>query len=173
MLLVLKVGRTRPSLEPRHGPQAGKSGDPSSQDTDSSPRAQGVALLEGLCSPSSSTRHSRPSRGAKPREADDTRPSQGRPGQAGSRGTERGSSRGFCDATHGDWSQAGASTRSVLVSSLVLKGQAQARSPGASGKGFHIGATRPRPPGRQDGGHRGAHCSVTTRVFCRRRLLLS
>ena len=81
----------------------------------------------------------------------------------------RDTSRGFCDASHDDWSQAGASACSVLVSSLVLKRQAQARSPEASGKGFHIGATRPRPAGWQDGGHDGAQDSVTTRAFGRRR----
>ena len=31
-----------PLVEPRRGPQAGKSGDPHSQNTDSSPRAQGA-----------------------------------------------------------------------------------------------------------------------------------
>ena len=41
--------------------------------------------------PSSSTRHSRPSRGAKPREADDARPPQERPHQAGFRGAESSS----------------------------------------------------------------------------------
>jgi hypothetical protein len=44
-LLLLKLGHTRPSMEPRHGPQAGKSGHPRSQDTDSSPRAQGALEL--------------------------------------------------------------------------------------------------------------------------------
>ena len=38
-----------------------------------------------------------------------------------------------------------------------------------SGKRFHIGATRPRPVGRQDGGHRGAQGGVTTRAFGTRR----
>ena len=33
-LLLLKLGRTRPSTEPRHGLQAGKFGYPRSQDTD-------------------------------------------------------------------------------------------------------------------------------------------
>ena len=74
----------------------------------------------------------------------------------------RGTSRGPHDVSHDDQGQAGASTRSVLVSSLVLKGQAQARSPEASRKGFHIGATRQRPAGWQDGGHRGAQDGVTT-----------
>ena len=79
----------------------------------------------------------------------------------------RDTSRGFCDVSHDDWSQAGSSARSVLVSSLVLKRQAQARSPEASGKGFHIGATRPRLAGRQDRGHHGAQDDVTTRAFGR------
>ena len=63
--------------------------------------------------------------------------------------------------------------RSVLVSPLVLRGQAQARSTEASSKGFHIGATRTRPARRQDGGHHGAQGGVTPRAFCKRRLLLS
>ena len=80
-------------------------------------------------------------------------------------------SRGSRDVSHDDRHQAGASTRCVLVSSLVLRRQPQARSTEASGKGCHIGATRPRPPGRQDEGHRRAHHSVMTRGFCRQRLL--
>ena len=84
----------------------------------------------------------------------------------------RDTSRGSCDVSHDDWSQAGASTHSVLVSSLVLKRKAQARSPEASSKGFHIGATRPRLAGPQDEGHRGAQDGVTTRAFGRRRPLL-
>ena len=43
--LLMKMGRTRPLVEPRLGPQAGKSGDPCSQDADSSPRAQGALVL--------------------------------------------------------------------------------------------------------------------------------
>ena len=62
-----------------------------------------------------------------------------------------GTSRGSRDVIHDDQGQAGASGRRVLVASLVLKGQAQARSPEASGKGW------------QDGGHRGAHEGVITR----------
>ena len=84
----------------------------------------------------------------------------------------RQTSRGSRDVSHDDRGQAGASARSVLVSSLVLRRQAQARSTEASSKGFHINATRPRPAGRQDGGHHGAQGGVTTRAFCRRRLLL-
>ena len=82
-------------------------------------------------------------------------------------------SRGPRDVSHEDRDQAGASAHSVLASSLVLRGKARARSTGASSKGFHIGATRPRPAGQQDGGHRGAQDGVTTRAFDRRRLLLS
>ena len=41
----MKMGRTGPPLEPRRKPQAGKSGDPRSQNTDSSPRAQGAPEL--------------------------------------------------------------------------------------------------------------------------------
>ena len=44
-LLLQKLGRTGPSTEPRHWPQAGKSGHPRSQDADSSPRAQGALEL--------------------------------------------------------------------------------------------------------------------------------
>ena len=57
-------------------------------------------------------------------------------------------SRGSRDVSHDDRHQAGASACSVLVSSLVLRRPAHARSTEASGKGFHISATRPRPAGR-------------------------
>ena len=50
--------------------------------------------------------------------------------------------------SHDDRDQASASMCSVLVSSLVLRGQAQARSTEASSKGFHIGA---RDQDQQDG----------------------
>ena len=43
----------------------------------------------GLVRPIFTSKHSRPSRGAKPHDADDARPPQGRPHQAGSRGAER------------------------------------------------------------------------------------
>ena len=119
--------------------------------------------------PSFSSNNSRPSRGAKPREENDTKTSLGAPslgwlprsGDIYSRGTSRGSR----DVSHDDQNQAGASGRSVPVSSLVLRQQAQARGPKASAKGFHIGATRPRPPGRQDGVHRRAQHGVMTRSF--------
>ena len=85
----------------------------------------------------------------------------------------RQTSRGSNDVSHDDRDQAGASAHSVLVSSLVLRRQPQMKSTEASSKGFHIGATRPRQAGRQDGGHHGAQGGVTTRAFGRRRLLLS
>ena len=71
--------------------------------------------------------------------------------------------------SHDDRRQAGASARNVLVSSLVLRRQEQARSAEASGKGFHIGAMRPRPAERQDGVHRGAQDSVIASAFCSQR----
>ena len=43
--LLVKMGRTGPLVEPRRGPQTGKSGDPRSQDADSSPRAHGALGL--------------------------------------------------------------------------------------------------------------------------------
>ena len=128
---------------------------------------------KGPVRPSFDSNYSRPSRGAKPHEADNTKTSPGaaslgwlpRSGDLYARGTSRGSR----DVSHDDRSQAGAGGCRVLVSSFVLKRQAQARSPEASGKGFHIGAARPRPAGRQDGGHHGAHSCITTRAFGRQR----
>ena len=80
--------------------------------------------------------------------------------------SRRGTSRDAHDASHDDQGrQAGASPRSVLLSSLVQREQAQAR---ASSKGIRFGATRPRPSQRQEGGHCGAQASVTTRAFGRR-----
>ena len=43
--VLMKMGRAGPPLEPRRRPQAGKSGDPRSQNADSSPRAQGALGL--------------------------------------------------------------------------------------------------------------------------------
>ena len=43
--LLVKMGHTGLLVEPRRGPQGGKSGDPRSQNTDSSPRAQGALGL--------------------------------------------------------------------------------------------------------------------------------
>ena len=53
------------------------------------PAAHGVAPPVALYGMSSPVKHSRSSRGAKPREADDARPPRGRPHQDGSRGAER------------------------------------------------------------------------------------
>ena len=78
----------------------------------------------------------------------------------------QGTLRGAHDASHDDQGrQSGASPRSVLLSSLVQREQAQARS---SSKGIHFGATRPRPAERQNGGHHGAQADVTIRAFGRR-----
>ena len=43
--VLVKMGRAGPPFEPRCRPQAGKSGDPRSQNTDSSPRAEGAPGL--------------------------------------------------------------------------------------------------------------------------------
>ena len=112
--------------------------------------------INGLVRPIFGISNTRPSRGAKPREADDTKTSLG----VASLGWlpwsrdiyARGNSRGSHDVSRDDQGQASASGRSVPVSSLVLRRQAQAQSPEESTKGFHPGATRPRPPGRHDGG---------------------
>ena len=76
--------------------------------------------------------------------------------------SRRGTSRGARDASHDDQGQAGAGLRRVLVSHSVQRGQAQAK---ASGKGYCLGATRPRLAERQDGGHRGSQAIVIVRVF--------
>ena len=44
-LVLMKMGRNGPPLEPHRRPQAGKSGYPRSQNTESSPRAQGALRL--------------------------------------------------------------------------------------------------------------------------------
>ena len=44
-LVLMKMGHAGPPLEPRRRPQTGKSGDPRSQNTDSSPWAQGALGL--------------------------------------------------------------------------------------------------------------------------------
>ena len=60
--------------------------------------------------------------------------------------TRRGTSRDAHYTSHDDQGrQVGASPRSVLLSPLVQRGQAQPRGTEASGKGCHFGATRPRP----------------------------
>ena len=87
--------------------------------------------------------------------------------------SRQGTSRGARDASHDDRDQAGSGLRSVLVSSLVQRGQAQAWSTEASGKGCHFGATRPRLAERQDGGHRGAQDGVIASAFGSRRPTLA
>src|SRR3954467_5522045 len=80
--------------------------------------------------------------------------------------SRRGTSRGARDASDDDQGRrAGASPRSVLLSSLVQREQAQA---GASSKGTHFGATRPRPAQHQGRRHCGDQASVTTIAFGRR-----
>src|SRR4051812_21187245 len=127
------------------------------------PTACGVAQMGAQRGSSSLTQGSRPSRGAKPREADDMALPQARPPQAGSPGggeIKAGTSRGAHDASHDDQGcQAGASPGSVSLSSLVQRGQAKARG---SSKGTHFGATRPRPVQRREGGPHGAQDGVTT-----------
>ena len=62
--------------------------------------------------------------------------------------SRRGTSRGARDASHDDSGrQAGASPRSILLSSLVQRGQAQPWSTEASGKGCRFDAMRLRPGG--------------------------
>ena len=46
--LLVKMGHTGPLVEPRRGPQAGKSGDPRSQNTDRVLLPPGVGLLLSL-----------------------------------------------------------------------------------------------------------------------------
>ena len=43
--LLVKLGHTGPLAEPRRGPQGGKSGDPHSQDANSSPEVHGALGL--------------------------------------------------------------------------------------------------------------------------------
>ena len=121
----------------------------------------------GLVRPIFISKHSRPSRGGRNKTSSGAASLGWLAG--GREIKKRGTSRGSDDVSHGDQDQVGASTHSVLVSSLVLKGQAQARSPEASGKGFHIGAMRPRPTERHDRGHRAAQDGVITSAFGRRR----
>ena len=110
------------------------------------PADQGVAPPTAWYGPTS------PATTQDPREADDTKTSLGAasPGWLPRSGdiNARCTSRVLNDVSHDDQGEAGASGCSVLVSSLVLRRQVQARSPEESAKGFHSHATRPRPPGR-------------------------
>ena len=58
--LLVKMGRTGSLVEPRRGSQAGKSGDPRSQNADSSPRAQGTLGLGFEAKPGASAERRRP-----------------------------------------------------------------------------------------------------------------
>ena len=117
---------------------------------------------------------SRPSRGAKPRRVDVSRLPQERPHQAGSRGggeiKARDTSQGSRDASHDDQGQAGASSRSVLVSPLVLRGKRRRGVPRQQAK---VSISVKQDQDQQDEGHCGAQDSVTTEAFGRQRLLLS
>ena len=116
---------------------------------------------------------SRPSRGAKPRRADDMKLPQRQPHQAGSRGggeikagvpREEPVTQAMTIETRR--APGGRRPAQCPCFPLVQRGQAQA---GASGKGFHSGATRPRLEERRDGGHRGAQDGVITSAFGSRR----
>ena len=130
--LLMKTGRTRSLSEPRYRPQAvgargashlpfGFAAKPSPSTSwargllsvfweQVSPDLPTCGLQHGSASgpvwPVFINKHSRPSRGAKPRGANDARPPQGRPHQEGSRGggeiKARGTSRGAHDASHDD-----------------------------------------------------------------------
>ena len=52
---LVKMGPTGPLGEPRRGPEAGMSGDPRSQNADSSPRAQGALGLGFEAKPKGNT----------------------------------------------------------------------------------------------------------------------
>src|SRR3954470_17658285 len=134
------------------------------------PAARGVAQKGAQHDPSSSTQTQDPREG--PSLAGRTTRSFLRHGlirlaRKEAERSRRGTSRGARDASHDDQGrQAGASPRSVLLSSLVQREQAQARAPS---KGTRFGATRPRPAQRQRGSHCGSQASVTSRAFNRRR----
>ena len=115
---------------------------------------------------------SRPSRGAKPRGADDRELPQERPHQAASRGGGEINARvpredPVTQAMTIKARRAPGRRRPAQSPCFPFgaKGQAQAR---VSSKHNYFGATRPRPAGRQNGGHRGAQASVIVRVFGRR-----
>ena len=133
------------------------------------PAACGVAQVGAQRSPSSSAQAQDPRKGpslvGRTTEASSGVASSSRLARR-RRDQGRGTSRRARDASHEDRDRAGAGLRSVLVSSLVQRGQAHAK---ASGKGYHSGATRPRPAERQDGGHRGAQDGVITSAFGSRR----
>ena len=123
----------------------------------------------GPMQPSFISSSSGPSRGAKPRGADDRKLPQEQPsGRLARRRRDQGRAPPEGPVTQAMTieDQAGAGLRSVLVSLSVQRGQAQAK---ASGKAYHFGSTRPGLVERQDGGHRGAQGGVTVRAFGSRR----
>ncbi len=96
--------------------------------------------------------HSRPSRGAKPHGADYTRPPQGQPHQAGSRGCgeikARGTSRGAHDASHDDQDQVGARRAPAHAESLFpLWCQGGKRRRGVSRHQAKVSISLQREPG--------------------------
>ena len=130
-------------------------------------------LASGPIRPVFTNKHSRPLRGTKPREVGDTRPPQERPHQAGSRGggeIKAGVPRKVlmtqAMTTETRRALGGRRPAQCPCFPLVQRGQAQAK---ASCKGYHSGATRPRPAGRQDGDHRGAQDGVIASAFGSRR----
>ena len=116
---------------------------------------------------------SRPSRGAKPRGADDTKLPQRQPHQAGLRGggeIKAGVPREepVTQAMTIETRRAPGGRRLVQCPCFPFgaKGEAQAK---ASDKGYCFGATRPRPTERQDKGLHGAQDGVITSAFGSRR----
>ena len=65
--LLMKMGRTGLLAKPHHGPQAGKSRDPCSQDGDSSPRAQGALGLGFEAKPKDQARSAAGPKSPRPR----------------------------------------------------------------------------------------------------------
>ena len=125
--------------------------------------------IDGPVRPNFSNNNTRPSRGAKPREADDAKTSLGaaslgwlpRSGDIYARGTSRGSH----DVSHDDQGQAGASKRrggSFLFDAKEASAGEEYRGIGQR-LPYQCNETKTRR--RQDGGHRRAHRSVTTRSF--------
>ena len=65
--LWMKMGRRGLLAKPRHGPQAGKSGDTRSQNVDSSPRAQGAFRLGFEAKPKDQARSAAVPKSLRPR----------------------------------------------------------------------------------------------------------
>ena len=124
----------------------------------------------------STNKCSRPSRGAKPREADDTKTSPGaaslgwlpRSGDIYATGISRGSR----DVSHDDQGQAGASECRPAQCPCYLFG-AKGASTGVEYRGIRqrlpFRWNETKTSGRQDGGHRGAQDGVIASAFGSRR----